>query len=81
MIDEKVIGRIRDLQMKMEDFERVKVIGRGAFGEVQLVSIPLAGEVLLLSALFGISRIDLILILMSGINPVASFEKQSVNKM
>ncbi|CAL8298905.1 unnamed protein product [Boreogadus saida] len=34
---EKVIGRIRDLQMKMEDFERVKVIGRGAFGEVQLV--------------------------------------------
>ena len=43
MIDEKVIGRIRDLQMKMEDFERVKVIGRGAFGEVQLVSIPLAG--------------------------------------
>ncbi|KAK0132558.1 Rho-associated protein kinase 2 [Merluccius polli] len=34
---EKVIGRIRDFQMKMEDFERVKVIGRGAFGEVQLV--------------------------------------------
>lgn len=23
--------------MKLEDFERVKVIGRGAFGEVQLV--------------------------------------------
>uniref|UniRef100_A0A7N8Y2T2 non-specific serine/threonine protein kinase n=1 Tax=Mastacembelus armatus TaxID=205130 RepID=A0A7N8Y2T2_9TELE len=34
---EKVIGQIRDLQMKSEDFERVKVIGRGAFGEVQLV--------------------------------------------
>lgn len=25
--------------MKSEDFEKVKVIGRGAFGEVQLVSI------------------------------------------
>lgn len=24
--------------MKSEDFDRVKVIGRGAFGEVQLVS-------------------------------------------
>uniref|UniRef100_A0A665W5T9 Rho-associated protein kinase n=1 Tax=Echeneis naucrates TaxID=173247 RepID=A0A665W5T9_ECHNA len=30
-------GQIRDLQMKSEDFDRVKVIGRGAFGEVQLV--------------------------------------------
>ena len=49
MIDEKVIGRIRDLQMKMEDFERVKVIGRGAFGEVQLVSIPVTGGVKLFS--------------------------------
>lgn len=39
MTDEKVIEGIRDLQMKMEDFERVKVIGRGAFGEVQLVRI------------------------------------------
>lgn len=35
---ERVIGQIRDLQMKNEDFDRVKVIGRGAFGEVQLVS-------------------------------------------
>uniref|UniRef100_A0AAQ5YMG7 non-specific serine/threonine protein kinase n=1 Tax=Amphiprion ocellaris TaxID=80972 RepID=A0AAQ5YMG7_AMPOC len=34
---EKVIGQFRDLQMKSEDFDRVKVIGRGAFGEVQLV--------------------------------------------
>uniref|UniRef100_A0A7N6B8T8 non-specific serine/threonine protein kinase n=1 Tax=Anabas testudineus TaxID=64144 RepID=A0A7N6B8T8_ANATE len=34
---ETVIGQIRDLQMKSEDFDRVKVIGRGAFGEVQLV--------------------------------------------
>lgn len=30
--------RIREFQMKPEDFDRVKVIGRGAFGEVQLVS-------------------------------------------
>lgn len=31
------MGDIRDLQMKPEDFDKVKVIGRGAFGEVQLV--------------------------------------------
>lgn len=37
--DEAVIRQVRDLQMKSEDFDRVKVIGRGAFGEVQLVSI------------------------------------------
>lgn len=35
--DEKVMGHLRDFQMKSEDFDRVKVIGRGAFGEVQLV--------------------------------------------
>ncbi|XP_008115636.1 rho-associated protein kinase 2 isoform X1 [Anolis carolinensis] len=34
---EKVVGKIRGLQMKAEDYEVVKVIGRGAFGEVQLV--------------------------------------------
>ncbi|XP_060781167.1 rho-associated protein kinase 2 isoform X3 [Neoarius graeffei] len=34
---EAVMGDIRDLQMKPEDFDKVKVIGRGAFGEVQLV--------------------------------------------
>uniref|UniRef100_A0A8C7YLY5 Rho-associated protein kinase 2 n=1 Tax=Oryzias sinensis TaxID=183150 RepID=A0A8C7YLY5_9TELE len=34
---EKVVEELRDLQMKSEDFEKVKVIGRGAFGEVQLV--------------------------------------------
>ncbi|XP_046882742.1 rho-associated protein kinase 1 isoform X1 [Hypomesus transpacificus] len=31
------ISKIRDLRMKGEDYEVVKVIGRGAFGEVQLV--------------------------------------------
>ncbi|XP_046905779.1 rho-associated protein kinase 2-like isoform X2 [Hypomesus transpacificus] len=34
---EKVVGRLRELQVKLEDFERVKLIGRGAYGEVQLV--------------------------------------------
>ncbi|XP_041109478.1 rho-associated protein kinase 2 isoform X6 [Polyodon spathula] len=31
------MGKIRELQMKVEDYDVVKVIGRGAFGEVQLV--------------------------------------------
>ncbi|XP_023690440.2 rho-associated protein kinase 2 isoform X2 [Paramormyrops kingsleyae] len=34
---EKLMGSVRDLQMKSEDFDKVKVIGRGAFGEVHLV--------------------------------------------
>ncbi|GAA6079196.1 rho-associated protein kinase 2 isoform X1, partial [Tachysurus ichikawai] len=34
---EAVLGDIRDLQMKPEDFDKVKVIGKGAFGEVHLV--------------------------------------------
>lgn len=36
-VDEEVMGEIRDVQMKPEDFDKVKVIGRGAFGEVHLV--------------------------------------------
>lgn len=35
--DKETINKIRDLRMKAEDYEVVKVIGRGAFGEVQLV--------------------------------------------
>ncbi|XP_040441294.1 rho-associated protein kinase 1 [Falco naumanni] len=31
------VNKMRDLRMKAEDYEVVKVIGRGAFGEVQLV--------------------------------------------
>ncbi|XP_044537228.1 rho-associated protein kinase 1-like [Gracilinanus agilis] len=31
------ISKIRDLRMKVEDYEVVKLIGRGAFGEIQLV--------------------------------------------
>ncbi|XP_063170652.1 rho-associated protein kinase 2 [Candoia aspera] len=34
---ERIVEKIRDLQMKVEDYDVVKVIGRGAFGEVQLV--------------------------------------------
>ncbi|KAJ8356866.1 hypothetical protein SKAU_G00196600 [Synaphobranchus kaupii] len=34
---ERVMGNMRELQMGLDDFDRVKVIGRGAFGEVQLV--------------------------------------------
>ncbi|XP_068432989.1 rho-associated protein kinase 2-like isoform X2 [Clinocottus analis] len=34
---EKTVGQLRELQVKLEDFEKVKLIGRGAYGEVQLV--------------------------------------------
>ncbi|CAB1342667.1 unnamed protein product, partial [Coregonus sp. 'balchen'] len=34
---EKAMVKMRDLQLKLEDFDRVKMIGRGAYGEVQLV--------------------------------------------
>ncbi|XP_013921648.1 PREDICTED: rho-associated protein kinase 2-like [Thamnophis sirtalis] len=34
---EKIVRKMRDLQMKVEDYDVVKVIGRGAFGVVQLV--------------------------------------------
>ncbi|XP_053314729.1 rho-associated protein kinase 2 isoform X2 [Spea bombifrons] len=34
---EKIVSEVRKLQMKAEDYDVVKVIGRGAFGEVQLV--------------------------------------------
>ncbi|XP_061609300.1 rho-associated protein kinase 2-like isoform X2 [Phyllopteryx taeniolatus] len=34
---EKAVSQLRELQVKLEDFEKVKVIGRGAYGEVQLV--------------------------------------------
>ncbi|XP_073709216.1 rho-associated protein kinase 2b isoform X3 [Garra rufa] len=34
---EKAVSRLRDVQVKLDDFDRVKLIGRGAFGAVQLV--------------------------------------------
>lgn len=40
-LDEKAVGGIRELQVRLDDFDRVKLIGRGAFGAVQLVSMYL----------------------------------------
>uniref|UniRef100_A0A3P9NJ99 non-specific serine/threonine protein kinase n=1 Tax=Poecilia reticulata TaxID=8081 RepID=A0A3P9NJ99_POERE len=34
---EKLVNELRELQVKVDDFEKVKLIGRGAYGEVQLV--------------------------------------------
>ncbi|KAI2652076.1 Rho-associated protein kinase 2 [Labeo rohita] len=34
---EKAVCRLREVQVKLDDFDRVKLIGRGAFGAVQLV--------------------------------------------
>ncbi|XP_028980849.2 rho-associated protein kinase 2 isoform X2 [Esox lucius] len=34
---EQAMVKMRDLQVKLEDFDRIKMIGRGAYGEVQLV--------------------------------------------
>ncbi|KAJ8270547.1 hypothetical protein GJAV_G00116200 [Gymnothorax javanicus] len=42
---ERVMGNIRGLQVSLDDFDRVKVIGRGAFGEVQLVRHRASQEV------------------------------------
>uniref|UniRef100_A0A7M4EH50 non-specific serine/threonine protein kinase n=1 Tax=Crocodylus porosus TaxID=8502 RepID=A0A7M4EH50_CROPO len=42
---EKIVKKIRALQMKAEDYDVVKVIGRGAFGEVQLVRHKLTQKV------------------------------------
>ncbi|CAH2284911.1 rho-associated kinase 1 [Pelobates cultripes] len=55
------ISKIRDLRMKAEDYEVVKVIGRGAFGEVQLVRHKSTRKVFamkLLSKLEMIKRSD-----------------------
>lgn len=35
--DEKAAGQLQELQVKLSDFDKVKLIGRGAYGEVQLV--------------------------------------------
>lgn len=35
--DEKAASQLQELQVKLSDFDRVKLIGRGAYGEVQLV--------------------------------------------
>jgi len=35
--DDKTTGGVGKLRMRPEDFNLIKVIGRGAYGEVQLV--------------------------------------------
>ncbi|KAL8172875.1 UNVERIFIED_CONTAM: hypothetical protein K2H54_028674 [Gekko kuhli] len=64
---EKIVEKIRALQMKAEDYDVVKVIGRGAFGEVQLCQMPsefdprgegLAWEMLVFSALLLEQDVD-----------------------
>lgn len=45
-IDDKFASDICQLRMKPDDFNLIKVIGRGAFGEVQLVSSIINNEVL-----------------------------------
>ncbi|CAN9507867.1 unnamed protein product [Ophioblennius macclurei] len=34
---EKAVNQLREVQVKLDDFDKVKLIGRGAFGEVRLV--------------------------------------------
>uniref|UniRef100_A0AAV2KE76 non-specific serine/threonine protein kinase n=1 Tax=Knipowitschia caucasica TaxID=637954 RepID=A0AAV2KE76_KNICA len=34
---DKAVSQLRELHVKLEDFEKIKLIGRGAYGEVQLV--------------------------------------------
>lgn len=36
-VDEKAASQLQELQVKLSDFDKVKLIGRGAYGEVQLV--------------------------------------------
>ncbi|NP_001154860.1 uncharacterized protein LOC100301953 [Xenopus laevis] len=58
---EKIVREVRKLQMKAEDYDVVKVIGRGAFGEVQLVRHKSSQKVYamkLLSKLEMIKRSD-----------------------
>ncbi|XP_074541299.1 rho-associated protein kinase 2-like [Halichoeres trimaculatus] len=42
---EKAVSQLRELQVKLDDFEKVKLIGRGAYGEVQLVRHKASKEV------------------------------------
>lgn len=37
-VDEKAVNRLRELQVRTDDFDRIKLIGKGAYGAVQLVS-------------------------------------------
>jgi len=48
LTDEDPAGLVSSSRMKVDDFEMVKCIGRGAFGEVQLVR-ALQDNIILLS--------------------------------
>lgn len=37
VLDEQLINQLQNFRMKCHDFQLIKVIGKGAFGEVQLV--------------------------------------------
>uniref|UniRef100_A0AAR2KW37 non-specific serine/threonine protein kinase n=1 Tax=Pygocentrus nattereri TaxID=42514 RepID=A0AAR2KW37_PYGNA len=43
--DEKAVVRLRELQVRLDDFERIKLIGRGAYGAVQLVRHKVSKQV------------------------------------
>lgn len=57
-LDKDTISKIRELRMKAEDYEVVKVIGRGAFGEVQLVSVSYIFHVLVFPQRFPCLNYD-----------------------
>uniref|UniRef100_A0AAR2J8K2 non-specific serine/threonine protein kinase n=1 Tax=Pygocentrus nattereri TaxID=42514 RepID=A0AAR2J8K2_PYGNA len=42
---EKAVVRLRELQVRLDDFERIKLIGRGAYGAVQLVRHKVSKQV------------------------------------
>lgn len=56
--DEKAARQLRELQVKMDDFEKVKLIGRGAYGEVQLVSPGNLSCLQFLVFCFGFNKVN-----------------------
>ncbi|XP_049335721.1 rho-associated protein kinase 2 isoform X2 [Astyanax mexicanus] len=42
---EKAVSRLRELQARLDDFDRIKLIGRGAYGAVQLVRHKVSKQV------------------------------------
>ncbi|KAI5627759.1 rho-associated, coiled-coil containing protein kinase 2b isoform X2 [Silurus asotus] len=42
---EKAVNRLRELQVRLDDFDRIKLIGKGAYGAVQLVRHKVSKEV------------------------------------
>uniref|UniRef100_A0A4W4H621 non-specific serine/threonine protein kinase n=1 Tax=Electrophorus electricus TaxID=8005 RepID=A0A4W4H621_ELEEL len=42
---EKAVGHLRELQLRLDDFDRIKLIGKGAYGAVQLVRHKVSKQV------------------------------------